>query len=307
MTWRRTAGPRRAGFGNARVVVGLVLALVVAACTDANVHTPGPVTTSPPQPTPTVTVYDIGATVWYEGLVIHVDTATATLDEGGGPVELKLRIENPNPDSGELDAPIALVTGTTRVQPNQDSSVPLVPPNGSMPATLTYDIQGVSSVDLAAIEIGNAPNHIARLPLASPGGGSAVLEPLSLALAGSATAVDLKITLHTGELRWDLPDWSQELDAGLAVVTLTYDVTYAGTFSGGFAFTGDNVALRLPNGTIVSARPDGRSQSVELIGARKTKQSLFSRFVIPSGTTGKFALLVINGKATKAIVFTIGG
>ena len=49
-------------------------------------------------------------------------------------------------------------------------------------------------------------------------------------------------------LRWDLPDWSQELDASLEALTLTYDVTYTGDFAGGFAFTGDNVALRLPDG-----------------------------------------------------------
>ena len=110
-------------------------------------------------------------------------------------------------------------------------------------------------------------------------------------------------------LRWDLPDWSQELDAELAALTLTYDVTYPGDFAGGFAFTGDNVALRLPDGTIVEPRRDGHSQSVELIGARKTKKDLFSRFEIPAGANRQVRAPASRSgdRPTKAIPFTIGG
>jgi hypothetical protein len=300
-TWRRLT-TRQAG-----TFLTVTLALLAAGCGDSTVPTLGPVTTSPPEPTPSVKVYDLGATVWYEGLIIHVDTATATLDTRGGPVEVDFRLENPNADVGELDGAIQLVLGGTRVEPNEDSSVPLVPPNSSMPAQLTFDVQGATSVDDAAIEIGTAPNHIGRVPLTPAAGAVAAFEPQVLALKGTGAAADLKISLTGGGLRWDLPDWSQELDAGLAALTLTYDVTYTGTFSGGFAFTGDNVALRLPDGTVVQPRNDGHSQSIELIGPKKTKKGLFSRFDIPSGMSGKFALLVKNGSTTKAIVFTIGG
>jgi hypothetical protein len=145
------------------------------------------------------------------------------------------------------------------------------------------------------------------VPLTSRGGEPAFLEPVELTLKGAAAASDLKITIHAGELRSDLPDWSQELSSSLEALTLTYDASYTGTFGGGFAFTGDNIALRLPDGTIVGPRRDGHSQSVELIGPRKTKKGLFSRFEIPSGATGQFALLVRNGATQKALVFTIGG
>jgi hypothetical protein len=67
------------------------------------------------------------------------------------------------------------------------------------------------------------------------------------------------------------------------------------------------VALRLPNGKVVDSRPDGHSQSVELIGAGKTKRGLMSRFEIPAGMTGKFALLVKSGGTQRAIGFTIKG
>ena len=127
-------------------------------------------------------------------------------------------------------------------------------------------------------------------------------------LAGfGATAASLKVTLRGGLLRSDLPDWWQELGAKLEALTLTYDVTYTGDFAGGLAFTGENVALRLPDGSVIAARRDGHSQSVELIGSRKTKKGLFSRFEIPTGLTGSFALLVRNSGTERTIKFTIGG
>jgi hypothetical protein len=292
--------------GTARASIALALALLVAACGNSNVPTPGPVTTSAPEPTPNVTAYSLGTTVWYEGLILHLDTVTATLDPRGGPVDLVFRLENPTSDVGELDGAIQLVLGAIRLSPNENSAVPLVPPNSSIPAHLTFDLQAVTSIDLAAIEIGTAPDHIARVPLTSKAGKAAAFEPRALALKGAAASADLQITLRSGGLRWDLPDWSQELDAKSAALTVTYDATYTGSFSGGFAFTGDNIALRLPDGTVVHPRPDGHSQSIELISAGKTKKGLFTRFEIPSGMTGKFALLVRNGSTSRAIVFTIG-
>lgn|GEM_PF-2789987 len=290
-----------------RTLSAAVLAVTVAGCLDSTVPSAGPTATRAPDPTPQVTVYDIGATVWYEGLVVRVDTATATLDQRGGPVTLTIRIENPTGDIGELNGPIRLILGSTHVDPNRDSTVPVIPPNGSMPVHLNYDLQGISSIDLASIEIGSAPDHIARVPLTPAAGAPVVFEPLPLDLSGSATAADLKITLRQGLLRWDLPDYSQELGADLQALTLSYDVTYIGSLSYGLPFTFDNVALRLPGGKVVGQRPDGHSQSLELIGPRKTKKDLFSRFEIPSGATGKFALLVRNGGIEKAISFTIGG
>ena len=291
----------------ARAATVILCAAVFAACS-TTAPTPPPITTSAPEATPAVTEYDLGATVWYEGLEVHVDKAIATLDPGGGPVEVDLRLINRTDNTGELDAPVQLVVGTTTIQMTQDSDVPLVPPNGSMPAQLTFNVQGTGSVDGAYVEVGAAPKHVAKIPLATQAASPLdVFQPVELKLSGSNTAIDMKISLHTGELRWDLPDWSEELADNLAVLTLTYDVSYVGSFAGGFAFTGDNVALRLPDGTVVSPRPDGHSQSVELIGPHKTQKGLFSRFEVPSNLSGKCQLLVRNGGTQKTITFTIGG
>jgi hypothetical protein len=291
------------------LIAGLATALATSlgGCLDANVPSVAPTTGVSPEPTPATTTYELGTLVWYAGLVVTVDRVTATLDAHGGIVEVLVGVANPNADATELNAAITLVAGGTRVEPTRDSHVPEVPAAGSVAAVLTYELQAIGSVDDAYLEIGTSPMHLGRVPLTPRAGTAVTYEPVELQVAGNATASSLKVTLHGGLLRWDLPDWAQELDASLQVLTLTYDVTYAGDFAGGLAFTGENIALRLPDGTVISARRDGHSQSVELVGARKTKKGLFSRFEIPAGLTGTFALLVKNAGTTKTIAFAIGG
>lgn len=288
-----------------------VLAVLLAGCLDVPTASIAPSAQPTPAPTPSTTTYTLDATVWYEGLVIHVDDVVATLDERGGPVELRLRIENPGDDDGELDARILLqvdaATKAAPVAPNRDSVVPTIPAHGIVDAVMTYELQAVASVEKAAVLIGEGPQHAARVPLTAAGGEAVDFEPVDLKLAGSGAAGDLKIALRGAILRWDLPDWSQELPATTEALQITYDAAYLGSFPGGFAFTGDNVRLRLPDGTLVEPRRDGHSQSIELISAQKTKKGLFSRFEIPAGTTGRLALVVRSGSTSKAIPFDLGG
>jgi len=290
----------------ARLVVIIVLGAMLGACLDAPAPSVLPTPTREPDPTPAVTTYQLGTTVWYEGFLLHFDSAKATLDPRGGPVEVSLRAENPQPDDSQLDAPIRLVIGDLVVEPTRESQVPEVAADGIVGVVLTFEVNGAGSADSGVLTIGDDPLHIATVPLSDPKEAVAY-QPVAVATNGTGAAGDLRLTLHGGELRWDLPDWSQELDASLEALTLTYDATYTGDFSGGFAFTADNVALRLPDGKVVTPRRDGHSQSIELIGPKKTKKNLFSRFEIPSGTTGQLALLVRNGSAEKAIPITIGG
>ena len=292
------------------VALGVAMTLF-AGCIDAPAPTVEPTPTPTPEPTPTTITYQLGATIWYEGLIIHIDDAVATLDERGGPVEVRIRIENPGDDEGELDGRIRLLVDATSTDPpveaTSESKVPSIPAHGTSGAVLTYELQKIASVAKGVVLIGEDVNHVARIPLTAAGGDLVDLQPVALSLSGSAAAGDLRLTLRGGVRRWDLPDWSQELVAGLDALTLTYDVTYQGTFSGGFAFTGDNVRLRLPNGTVIAPRRDGHSQSIELIGAGKTKRALFSRFEIPSGMTGLFGLIVRSGNASKTIAFNLRG
>lgn len=290
-----------------RLGVVALIGASFAGCMDSNAPSAAPTSRLTPEPTAATTVYELGSRVWYAGLEITIDRVSATLDERGGPVDVLVGVANPGPDPAQLDAKLVLVLGGVRSEPTRESRIPEVPAEGSVAAILTYELQAVGSIDGAVIDIGASPFHVAHVPL-TPGAGALVaFEPVALELAGSATASSLKLTIRSGLLRWDLPDWWEELDSGLQTLTVTYDATFTGDFAGGFAFTGENVALRLPDGTVVSARRDGHSQSVELIGAHKTKKNLSSRFEIPAGLTGEFALLVRNSGTEKAIVFAIGG
>ena len=283
----------------------VALSTVLAAC-DQGTPSGAPTTKPTAEPTATTSGYQLNTKVWYEGLEIEVVGATAILDQRGGPVEVRLNLHNPTDQDGSLDGGVTLLVGTVRADPTRESTIPDVPAGETVAATLTFELQGIASIDQAVLEIGAGPLHVARVPMTAAAGAPVVFEPVQLALSGSGAAGTLKLAIHTGELRWDLPDWSQELDAGIEALTITYDATNTGDFAGGFAFTGDNVALKLPDGTIVEARKDGHSQSVELIGAKKTKKGLMSRFEVPAGLTGTFALVVRNGSATRTIPFTIG-
>ena len=293
----------RHGSAATALLVAVVTA-VLAAC-DPGTPSAAPTPTRAPEPTPTTTHYDLGTTIWYAGLVLHFGEAIATLDERGGPVTVGLRLDNPGEEAADLNGRIWLVVNGTRIEPTRESKVPSVPGKGSAGAVLTYELQGIGEIEEAVVEVGDAPLHVGRIPLTPTSGPPVVFEPITVELSGAQTAGSVRIALRSGLLRWDLPDWLEELDADLRALTLTYDVTYAGDFSGGLAFTGDNVALRLPDGTIVEARKDGHSQSIELIGARKTKKGLFSRFEIPADATGTFALIVRSGSTQKAIEFAI--
>jgi hypothetical protein len=296
--------------GAARLAGFAVFSLALAGCLDAPAPSVSPTFGPTPEPTAPTTTYAPGTTVWYEGLRITVRTITATLDERGGPVVVALHLENPGEDDAELDARVLLQVeaGSSKapIAPTRESKIPTVPGGGSADASLVYELQGIASVDKAVVQIGEPPLHVARIPLGAAGGKPVTFEPITLAPSGSTVAGDLRITVRSGVLRWDLPDWSQELDAKLAVLSLAYDVTYQGDFSGGFAFTGENVALRLTDGHWVEPRRDGHSQSVELIGAGKTAKGLFSRFEIPTGMRGRFALVVRSGSTSRVIPFTVG-
>ncbi|MBI3745106.1 MAG: hypothetical protein HY264_01000, partial [Chloroflexi bacterium] len=124
---------------------------------------------------------------------------------------------------------------------------------------------------------------------------------------GTAQAGNLAITVRAGELRADLPDWGIELPPEAMALSVTYDARYAGSFEGGFAFTTANIALVLPDGRTVAARPDGRSAPAVLIGAGATMTGLVSRFDVAAPGTGSYALEVHDGSASKRIPFQVTG
>ena len=302
---------RRSAAG--RLVVALVAIVAGAALSLAGCDTTTPSTvpatqTIAPEATPAQTTYHLDTDVWYAGLVLHMDLATALLDSRGGIVDVAFRIDNPGEEDADLDAKLTLVVAGNRSVPTRESHVPSTPAGNTALGLLTFELQGIASAADAYLEIGADPDHIAIVPFSGSAKEQAVtFEPIEKALKGVGTAGTLQVTLRHGQLRWDLPDWNQELKATLQALTITYDVRNNGDFTGGFAFTADNISLRLPNGKVINPRADGHSQSIDLISSNGTKRSLFSRFEVPANAKGKFTLLVHNGDSQGSVTFTIGG
>ena len=284
----------------------VAVATVVAGCADGGPSVAPPSPTREPEPTPITTTYDVGVTVWYEGLVLHIDRVTSVLDARGGPVDVTIRVDNPNVDGAELQATILLRVGGAVIRPTRESRIPPVPAEDQVSGIMTYELQGVTSIDDATVQVGEPPNHVAVVPLTSAGGEAVTLEPRPLELTGTGNADDLEITLREGLQRWDLPDWSQELPITRQVILVTFDATFTGGFTGGFPFNAaTHVALRLADGTDVPPRADGHYRPVELIGAGRTKRNLTTRFEIPAVVSGAVSFVVMSGDEEALIPLVI--
>lgn len=285
--------------------VFLALVGLVAAC--ATPATP-PATAAPtatPLPTPVSTTYALDTTAWYAGLIIHFDAATSVLDEGGGAVTVDLRFENPGAELATLSGGLVLVAGGGAVEPIRGTVIPDVPPGTSVGTTIQFNVDGSFIPANAAIRIGRDTEHIVSVPLVAGSQTLTTLEPVLLALAGTATAGTLTVAITGGELRSDLPDWGLEMPRGSMSLAITYTARYRGDFAGGFAFTGANIGLRLPDGTTVVARADGHSQSVVVLKPGAAVPNLFARFEVPVPATGKYSLVVRNGARSASIPFAI--
>lgn len=289
-----------------RTAVAIGLALVAGGgCGPEATPQPTISVTASPLPTPVTTVYRLDATAWYAGLVIHFGTATSVVDEGGGSVAIDLQLENPGPDLASLEVPILLAAGGQAVEPVRGTVVPYVPAGSSIGTTVQFDIDSTFDLSRAGIRIGRPAEHVVIVPLVAGSQDRVTLDPVAVTLTGSATAGNLTVVLTGGELRADLPDWGLELAHDVLALRVTYTARYRGAFAGGFAFTGANLSLRLPDGTVVVARPDGHSQSVAVLPVGITVADLSARFEVPVPGTGPYELVVRDGSRKATIPFVI--
>jgi len=300
-----TGGARRLGHRLAAIGLAIAVPLALADCSAA----PTPPASLPPivaGPTPTVTDYRIDTTAWIGGFVVKVLSATASLDPKGGTLTILTTMENAGADDATLDAPIVVTAGDTTFQLSHGTDLPDIPGGAITAVSLPFDVVGRGNVDDAILRIGRTGDHAVAIPIVPAAGGAVSLQPVELGVSGTGNAGSLRVSIHHVEVRWDLPDWHDELPTATEALTITYDVTYTGTFIGGFPFTGDNVRLRLPDQkTFVLTRQDGHSQSIVLLNAGRTAKALTSRFEIPDGLTGGFALFINDGSTTHSIPFTI--
>ena len=242
--------------------------------------------------TPTSMSVDVDGEAWFAGFHVTFGNATAELDSNGGTVLIETEFENTGDEDATLDATLDLAYGGEHAQDALEMDIPSVPGGSTSDGTLAFAVDETFTFDDAVLTLGRSTNQQAVVPL-TPGAGEAVTqEPVAIDATGSGTADTLRIDLNGGEMRADQP-WSHgQMEDGSFVLTLNYDATFESDFAGGFAFTAENVALRLPDGTTVGVIQDGRSQSIELIGPESTAKDQFSRFEIDDPASGDYALLV---------------
>jgi hypothetical protein len=286
--------------------LGATAGLLLAGClVDAPTPLSRPTPTPAPDPTATVTAYPLDTTIWYGGLILTFGTAIATVDAKGGPIGVDLTIQNPGEEDASLDGPILLTASGRAVQTSRETVVPLVPAGGRVGLPLQFVVDGAFDVASAVLRVGRSAENQALLPFVPGVVEPVTLEPVAAELTVEGQAGALRIELSGLELRADLPDWHQELPRGVLALTLTYSATFRSAFAGGFAFTADNVALRLPDGTTVRPRSDGHSQSILVIGPGVRESALRSRFEVPSPGGGAYALEVRDGSTTKLLPFSV--
>jgi hypothetical protein len=284
------------------------LAVVISAClTDQPLPTPEPTPSPEPEATAVVTRYPLDTSIWYAGLILTFGTATATIDAKGGPIAIDLTLENPGDVEATLDGPLRLVSGETALEPTRETVLPLIPAAGTASTSLVFEAGEAFDVAEAAIQVGRSIEHQALVPLV-PGDQPAVtLEPHETRLEAFTQAGSLLVSVHVIELRSDLPDWGLQLSRTTMAMTLTYDVAFKGSFSGGFPFTTANLGLTLPDGTTIAARPDGHSAPAVVVGPNAVVTGLTSRFEVPAPGPGTYRLVVRDGSASKDLELVVEG
>ena len=253
---------------------------------------------------PAISTVDVGKEAWFAGFHVTFGTATAEITPGRhGTVKLETTFENTGSEDARFDATITLVSAGETASEGFDQDIPNVPGGTTGKGLFSFAVEDTFTFDDAVLTLGQPTNQQAVIPL--KGGEAVSREPVKVAATGTGKAGDLRIDLAGGELRADSPWKHGQQKKGSLVVTFDYSATFNSGFAGGFAFTGENVALKLPDGTTVGVVQDGRSQSLELIPPNATKKDLFSRFEIEDPAAGTYVFLVREGNATGEIPFTI--
>jgi hypothetical protein len=260
-----------------------------------------------PEPSAATTSIQVDQTIWFAGFKVKFGEARAEITEGrGGTVAIEALFENTGSDAATFDGTLNLSSAGENATEGMGMDIPSVPGGQTGKGSLVFDVEDSFTFDDAVLTIGRAENQQAIVPLTAMAGTAVTQEPVAVAATGDGTAGDLKLELLGGEYRADQP-WSHgQMEKGSFVLTLSYDATFESDFAGGFAFSAENVALKLPDGTNVGVIQDGKSQSIELIGPNATVKDAFSRFEIEDPAAGEYALLVRSfDNAEDEIPFTI--
>ena len=267
------------------------------AATDTSTTVAGDTTTTTTAAA-TVGPVTVDESVWFAGFKLDLGEATFTA-QPSPVVEIATGFDNLGTDSARLDARLILTQGGASIT-STASDIPLVPGGTTGKGSLIFNVAPNFMFEDAVLTIGNTENNQAVVPL-GPTGTLVTLEPVAVSAKGKATAGQLVISVHDGEVRADIPATHDEVEKDQLALSLDFDITNNGTGGGGYAFVADNLALTLPDGTTVA--PD--KAPIELLGHQATTKNLTVRFLVDNPAEGDYVLLLREGSNTGKVKFTI--
>jgi hypothetical protein len=287
------------------VVFVALMSLTLVACggssskpeADTTTTAGGADTTSTAAAGPTTQAID--KTVWFAGFKVTLGTGTFT-PEPSPKVEIATTFENLGADTARFDGSLVLDTAGNGITSTDLTDIPEVPGGSTGKGSIRFDVAPGFEFDGATVSIGSIEHQRALIPLGAEGI-FVSLEPLPVTITGSATAGQLKLDAHDGEIRADIPETHGETDKDQLALTIKFDVTNSGTGGGGYPLVDDNFALTLPDGTTVA--PD--DAPIELLGHQATKKSLSARFLLDGPSAGEYTLLLREGQTEGQLKFTI--
>jgi len=301
----------------------LSLALVLAACGGGgggDDETPtaeaGPTATEgAPTKEASSDSVELDVSFWHAGFYITLEEASLAPGAGGsGVVTVTALFENLSEIDYTFDSQVALTSGGVSYgEESLDEDLPLVPAGLTGRGAFAFEVDSEFSLDDATLIAGGPEVNQAIVPIGPNSTEDLVdLEPLQLDVTGSATAGAVTGTVTGVEVRADLPDWRQEVEEGQLSLTVFFDVSAdAGLAQTQRNFQNQNVALRLPDGTAIAVRSDGRSGVNEILEIDTTNRNLSVRFIIDEPPEGEYAFIVRGpfgadrAQVEDEVVFTI--
>jgi hypothetical protein len=297
--------PRSALFPIAALAVATLL---FAACKGGggSGETPTAVETEEPQAETTPTAerqaesVQVDQSYWHLGFKVTLSEARLTEgDFGRLAVEIDALFENLS-NSGNRAASTLTLRSGGQDYANQTFShdAPFVDGGASAEGTIGIEVDEQFSFDDAVLVVGRPPDHQAMVPL-TPGASELVsLEPVEIAVSGSATAGAVTVTLTGVEVKANLPEVHSVLEVGHLLLSVFFSASpETGIQVGQGVLLPENVALKLPDGTVLAVRDDGFSGISEALQGREgtTITDLSGRFEVPEPVAGEYAF-IIKGK-----------
>jgi hypothetical protein len=242
-------------------------------------------------------VVELDEEVWFAGFAVGIGEVTAPPVGEPGIVEITTTYENLSTETARFDATVLLSSAGADYQ--RLGTYPEVAGGRTADGTFEFEVFDTFDIDDAVLTIGRAGNNQAIVPLGDAGE-LVTLEPVDLEVAGQVTVEGLDAMVTGAEVRADIPDTHTQMEEGRLALLLTFDLTYTASenYTGGYAFSANNLALMLPDGTTVTPIVS----PIELLDSGATLRDQLLVFEIDNPPAGAYELVLIQnvGESTEA-------